>query len=201
MEIKRLAVFVSGSGSNFEAIQKEIMKGKIPGKIVLLVSSNPNAYAIERAKKYKIDYAIINEKDFKNYNDYVLKLEKVLEDYKIDYILLAGYLKKVPAEIVKKYKFRILNIHPALLPKYGGKGMFGINVHKAVLEAGEKFTGVTIHFVDEEYDRGPIIIQKKVKVKKNDTPETLQKRVLKVEHKIYPYIVKKLCKGKLRIPD
>jgi len=199
-EFKRLAVFVSGSGTNFEAIQKSILKGKINGKIVLVISSNPNAGAIEKSKKFGIDCYVVREKDFTDYTKYVKRLSELLKEYNIDYILLAGYLKKIPSEIVQEYRWRILNIHPALLPKFGGKGMYGLNVHRAVLEAGEKVTGVTIHFVDEEYDHGPIIIQKKVKVKKNDTPESLQKRVLKIEHKLYPYVVSRLCKGKIKLP-
>ncbi len=200
LEPKKLAVFVSGSGTNFEAIQRNILKGRINGKIVLVIASNSHAGAIEKAKNFGIDCYVIREKDFNLYEKYVKKILELLEQYQVEYILLAGYLKKVPDEIVKRYRWKILNIHPALLPKFGGKGMYGINVHKAVIEAGEKVTGVTIHFVDEEYDRGPIIVQKKVKVKKDDTPESLQKRVLKVEHKLYPYIVSRLCKGKIKIP-
>ncbi len=195
--IKRLAVFVSGSGSNFEAIEREIRKGKIKGNIVLLISSRDNVGALKRAKKFSIDAYVLKEKEFNTVSDYVEKMRSLLQKYNVDYILLAGFLRKVPSEIVEEYKNRILNIHPALLPKYGGKGMYGLNVHKAVIDNKEKVTGVTIHFIDVEYDRGRIIVQKKVRVKKNDTPETLQKRVLQVEHKIYPKVVAKLCKGKL----
>lgn len=197
---KRLAVFVSGSGTNFEAIQRSILKGKINGRIVLVISNNPDAGAIEKSKKFCIDCYVVSEKDFTDHVKYVERILELLRKYNIDFILLAGYLKKVPSEIVQEYRWRILNIHPALLPKFGGKGMYGLNVHRAVLEAGEKVTGVTIHFVDEEYDHGPIIIQKKVKVKKDDTPESLQKRVLKIEHKLYPYVVSRLCKGKIKLP-
>jgi len=146
--IKRLAVFVSGSGSNFEAIEREIRKGKIKGNIVLLISSRDNVGALKRAKKFSIDAYVLKEKEFNTVSDYVEKMRSLLQKYNVDYILLAGFLRKVPSEIVEEYKNRILNIHPALLPKYGGKGMYGLNVHKAVIDNKEKVTGVTIHFID-----------------------------------------------------
>lgn len=196
--MKRLSVWVSGSGTNFEAIQHDILKGKINGKIVLVISSSHDAGAIHKSQNFGIDCLVVDRNYFPTREEYEQRLLKLMEQYRIDYVLLAGFLKLVPSEIVKKYCGRILNIHPALLPKFGGKGMYGLRVHEAVLQAGEKETGVTIHFIDEEYDKGTIIVQKKVKVKKNDTPEILQKRVLEVEHKLYPAVVAKLCQGKIK---
>ncbi len=197
MPKKRLAVFVSGRGSNLIAIHKKILKNEINGEIVLIISNKEKIKALEYAKKYNIDHYILVPDSI----GYIHNLKTLLKKYKVNFILLAGYLKKIPEDIVKNYKWKILNIHPALLPKFGGKGMYGINVHKAVIEAKEKESGVTIHFIDEKYDKGLIIAQKKVKVLKNDTPETLAKRVLKVEHKLYPEVVKLLCENKIKIKN
>ena len=193
MNKKKLAVFVSGRGSNFISLHKNVTAGTIS----LVVSDNPKAGALDYAAENHIDSFVISVKD----KDYVQHLLSILQQYDIDYILLAGYLKKIPDEIVEKYRWRILNIHPALLPKFGGKGMYGINVHRAVLQAGESESGVTIHFIDEDYDKGLIIAQEKVPVLDNDTPEILAKRVLEVEHTLYPKIVQKLCEGKIKVED
>jgi len=198
---KNLAVFVSGSGTNFQAIQEHIVAGHINGKIVLLITNNPEAKAMEKAKNYCIDSLVIQQKDFKSSKAYSQEILNKLKQYNIDYIILAGYLKKIPAEIIKEYKNRIINIHPALLPKFGGKGMYGIHVHEAVLQAGEKETGPTVHFVDEVYDNGTIIMQYKVPVYPTDSPEVLQKRVLKQEHIILPHVVKLLCNDRIKVED
>ncbi len=198
---KNLAVFISGSGTNFEAIQKDINQKKINASIKLLISSNPNAPALKKAEKYKIDIYIIQQKNHVTYNNYVNEILKTLKRYNIDYIILAGFLKKIPEEVIKHYKMKIINVHPALLPKFGGRGMYGIHVHEAVINAKEKETGATVHFVDEKYDHGPIIMQKKFKVLNTDTPLILQKRVLKGEHQILPYVVKLLCEEKIKIKN
>lgn len=198
--IKNLAVFVSGTGTNFQAIQEAIEKDEINARIVLLISSKPGVKALDTAREHHIDSFVMDEKEFASSGEYVNALSRKLSDYKTDYILLAGYLKMIPVRIIGDYRGRIINIHPALLPKFGGKGMYGLNVHKAVLEAGEEYTGVTIHIVDEHYDHGPIIAQEKLKVRKGETPEELQKRVLKIEHQLYPRVVKELCRGKIRPP-
>ena len=122
---------------------------------------------------------------------------KILQSYQTDLIVLAGYLKMIPLKIISNYKNKIINIHPSLLPKFGGKGFYGMKVHKAVINSQELFTGATIHFVDEIYDNGPILIQEKIKVYESDTPETISKKVLKIEHKILPYIVKKFCSNEI----
>ncbi len=199
--MKNIVIFASGSGSNFEAIQKSILEGKIKGKIVLLICNKKDAYVIKRAEKYKIPVKILSEKEFEQYDDYVNELIETLEEYKTDLIVLAGYLRKVPDKVVKRYKGKIINIHPALLPEFGGKGMYGMNVHRKVLESGKKVSGVTIHFVDEEYDHGPIIVQEKVKIDEDETPESLAEKIHKIEHRLYPWVIKKLCEDKIKLTE
>lgn len=196
---KNLAVFASGTGTNFLAIQKKIVKKIIPARITLLITNKTDIKSIDIAKKYHIDHFVFSEKDYSNKEEYAQVLLKKLIEYKIDYIILAGYLKIIPRKIIQQFNKRIVNIHPALLPKFGGTGMYGIHVHEAAIQANEKESGLTVHFVDEKYDHGPIIIQKKVPVIKNDTPEKLQKRILTWEHKVYPYVVKLLCEDKIRL--
>ena len=198
---KNLAVFISGSGTNFDAVQKAILNNRINCEIKILFSSNPNALALEKAANYKIDSCIIQRKNFEDYEKYTDHILDKLKKYNIDFIILAGYLKMIPAKIIKSYSNKIINIHPALLPKFGGKGMHGIHVHEAVLEAGEKETGPTVHFVDEIYDNGLIIMQYKVTVEESDTPYILQQRVLEQEHKILPDVVQLLCNDKIKIEN
>ena len=191
---KRIVVFASGSGTNFISIYRSIKEKSINGDIVLLISNNPGCGAVNFAKKNNINVEIINlyrNKTEKNINN---KYEILLDNYKADLILLAGFMKKIPLNIISKYKNKIMNIHPSLLPKYGGKGFYGLRVHEAVLNANEKETGVTIHFVNEFYDEGNIIKQKKISIHKDDTVETLSQRVLSLEHKLYPEVVKNYCK-------
>ncbi len=198
---KKLAVFVSGTGTNFETVQEFILNNNVNGKIILLISSRQDALALKKAEKYGIDSCVIQQEDYDNIESYTNEMLNKLEQYNIDYIILAGFLKKIPSEVIKTYKWRIINIHPALLPKFGGKGMYGIRVHEAVLKTGEKETGVTIHFVDEIYDNGAIIMQQRVPVQPADTPEVLQKRVLAQEHKILPRVVQFLCDDKIKVQD
>jgi len=195
----RIAVLVSGSGTNLQSLIDNCKSGYIPGKIVLVISSNPKAFAIERAKRAKIPVIVLNRKRYKNDWTYSKRILKEVRKKDVDLICLAGFLWKLAPNIIKEYRGRIMNIHPALLPKFGGKGMYGLRVHKAVLKAGEKFSGATVHFVDEKYDHGPIIIQKKLKVRNNETPESLAKRVLKIEHKIYPLAVRLFALGRLKL--
>ncbi|MBU1078769.1 MAG: phosphoribosylglycinamide formyltransferase [Spirochaetes bacterium] len=196
---KNLAVFVSGTGTNFIAVQEAILDGRINGNIALLISSRPDAPALEKAKNYIIPSSVISEKDHSHPDEYANEILERLQDHKIDFIILAGFLKKIPDKVIKQYKHKIINIHPALLPKFGGKGMYGIHVHEAVIKAQEKETGVTVHFVDEEYDHGPTIMQRKVPVEPADTPDILQKRVLREEHRILPEVVELLCMDRIKI--
>lgn len=195
----KLAVFSSHSGSNFQAIIDAIKNNELNAEIVCLVTNNSNAYCVERAKTNNIPYYHISSKTHPNEEDYVNAILTVLENHQVDLIILAGYMKIVPQKVIQKYKNRILNIHPALLPKFGGKGMYGINVHQAVLNAGEKITGATVHLVDEIYDNGRILSQMQVEVLPDDTPETLAQRVLEIEHKLYPKTIQEIIEGKIKL--
>ncbi len=190
----RIAVFCSGNGSNFEALVRASRKRKFCGEIVLMVVDNPNAFAIKRAERLKVPVLFINPSDFGSKKDYEKLLIKELSLWKIDWILLAGYMRILGPDFVKKYRFRIVNIHPSLLPSF--KGRSGI---KDAYEYGVKVTGVTVHFVDEGIDSGPIILQKAVPIREGETIESLERRIHRVEHKLYPEAVRLLLEGKCRI--
>ncbi len=194
-----IAVFASGRGSNLMAILNAIKEGKLNARVSVVISNNSNAGALEIARANGIDALHISRKQFSSEEDYVNRILCELKSRNIELIVLAGYMKKIPPEIIREYPNRILNIHPALLPAFGGLGMYGMNVHKAVIDYGVKITGVTVHIVDEEYDHGPIVMQRAVEVRDDDTPETLAERVLKVEHEIYPQAIKLFVEGKVKI--
>jgi formyltetrahydrofolate-dependent phosphoribosylglycinamide formyltransferase len=195
--MKKIAVFVSGGGSNFIAIHRQIIQGNILGKIVMVFSNNPNCGAIKFAEENSIPIFIINAARYPNaYTRDKFLLETCLKA-EIDLICLAGFMKMLPQNIVKQYEYRILNIHPGLLPEFGGKGFYGTRVHEAVINTGKRESGATVHFVDEIYDHGPIILQKKVEVMETDTPESLAARVLKLEHELFPEVVKAFCENKI----
>jgi len=189
-----IVVFASGSGTNFQAIIDAVENGQINGRIVGLISNKKGIQAIDRAQKHNIDHEYLAPSDFSSYPNYVEALLKQLEQWDTQLIALAGYMIKIPSEIIDKYKDRIVNIHPSLLPKYGGKGFYGKKVHRAVIDNKEEISGCTVHMVTEEYDQGPILGQRKVPVSKSDDPETLAKRKLKEEHKLFPEIIAKLAK-------
>jgi phosphoribosylglycinamide formyltransferase 1 len=186
----RIAVFISGSGSNLQSIIDNCASGNIPARVALVVSSRDDAYGLTRAKNAGIDTAIYRRKEFADSSAADDFLVTLLDKYDIDLISLAGYLKMVPAAVIRKFPGRIINIHPGLLPKYGGKGMYGHFVHEAVIRNKEKETGVTIHIVDEIYDHGQVLAVQKVPVFPEDMPDELASRVLKVEHALYPKILK-----------
>jgi len=190
---KRIVVFASGSGTNFININENI----INGRVVLLISNNSKCGAIDYAKKNGVDYQVIN--DFRYPKDKNKEYQTVLNDYQPDVILLAGFMKKIPNNIIQLYKNKIMNIHPSLLPKYGGRGYYGIKVHEAVIKFKDKVTGVTIHFIDNEYDRGLIIMQTEVPVNDSDDANTLSKRVLEMEYKLYLKVVELFCSNKIQI--
>lgn len=194
----RIAVFISGGGTNLQSLIDASRSGKLSGEIVLVVSSKSKAYGLERAKEADIDTFVFKVKNYPTPEEAATDLLEMLEEYKVEYIALAGYLKLLPVEIVRKYESRISNIHPALLPKFGGRGMYGYYVHEAVLAAGEKESGATVHLVDEIFDHGRILIQEKVPVYPDDTPDSLAARTLKVEHKIYPEALENLIKGRYK---
>jgi phosphoribosylglycinamide formyltransferase-1 len=189
-----IAVFASGRGTNFGAIIRAVKKGKIKANLSLLVCDNPDAGAIGRAKRAGIKVALVQRKDFATKKDFEAKINEHLEADKIDLIVLAGFVRLLSPEFVSRYKGRIVNIHPALLPSF--KGTEGI---KDAFDYGVKLTGVTVHFVDEEMDHGPIILQKEVKIEENDTLESLEAKIHKVEHQIYPEAVRLFVEGKLNL--
>lgn len=185
----RIAVLVSGGGTNLQSIIDAVEEGTLESKIVCVISNKEAAYGLERARQHGIPAYFINPKE----EGYDEKLFERLQEENVDLIVLAGYLKILAPKLIHTYKKRIINIHPALLPKFGGKGFYGIHVHEAVLKAGEKESGATVHYVDEGVDTGEIIIQRKLAVEAGDTPETLQARILnQIEHKILVEAIKGL---------
>jgi len=193
----KLAVFISGTGTNLQALIDARNKGKLTAEIALVVSSSPQAGGLTRAENVDIPTFVFEEKKYPSKPVATKALLDKLKEHKIQFIANAGYLKLIAPEIVAAYSDKIINIHPALLPKYGGKGMYGIHVHEAVIAAHEKESGVTFHIVDEKYDHGRILKQIKVPVYEDDTPVLLQQRVLKEEHKYYPIVLNKFIKGKI----
>ena len=194
-----LCVFASGSGSNLKAIIKASLAGSINSRVSLVISNNSGAGALKTAAKYKIPYRHLSQKLFTTQKEFSAEILRSLKKHKVNFILLAGYMKMLDPVIIKKFKNRIINIHPALLPKFGGKGMYGINVHEAVIAVNEKITGATVHFVNEVYDSGAVILQKQVRVKPADDAESLQKRVLRAEHKLYPEAIKLFEEKRVRV--
>jgi phosphoribosylglycinamide formyltransferase-1 len=193
----RLAVLISGTGTNLQALIDARKKKKLKAEIALVVSSSPTAMGLSRAQQAGIATFVFEEKKFAAKEDAFKTLIEKLKEFKIEYIALAGYVKLIATDIIEAFPGRIINVHPALLPKYGGKGMYGLRVHEAVLAAHEKESGLTIHLVDEKYDHGRILKQIKVPVYDDDTPELLQQRILKEEHRHYPIVINQFIKGEL----
>lgn len=194
-----IAVFTSGRGSNFQAILNALQRGQLPARVTLLVSNKSNADALGLARAHGIPAVHLSPLHFPSEDAYVGRLLALLREHSVDLIALAGYLKRIPLSVVERYRNRIVNIHPALLPKYGGGGMYGIHVHEAVIAAGEKISGATVHLVDEEYDHGAILMQKTVDVVSHDTPESLAAKVLPIEHEIYPLVLRAFAEGRVHI--
>ncbi len=197
---KNIAVFASGTGSNFININNEIKKNKINAKICLLISNNSNSGAVKFCINNKIDFFIYNDKKFPNDINNQKLIDKIIP-YEIDLVLLAGYMKRISKNFIDLFDKKIMNIHPSLLPLYGGKGFYGMNVHNAVFSNKETQTGATIHFVDYNYDTGPILMQKKINIKKDKSPAQIAKKVLKIEHEIYPKAVNFFCENKILWED
>jgi len=189
----KISVMVSGGGSNLQAIIDNIENGSLQNaEIVQIISSRKDAFALERAKRAGIKGAVISKDDFPNQDELAEEIMKTLENAGTDLVVLAGYMSILHEDVIKKYHGRMINIHPSLLPKFGGKGFYGIKVHEAVIAAGEKVSGATVHFVEYEIDTGEIILQREVPVKEGDDAETLAKRVLEVEHIIYTEAIQKV---------
>ncbi len=196
-----IGVLVSGGGTNLQALIDAEKRGEIKnGKISLVIASRSDAYALERAKNNDIKTEVLLRKSFESTDAYSDALLELLENNNIDLVVLAGFMTIISSKVPQVYKNKIINIHPALIPSFCGKGFYGLHVHEAALKRGVKLSGATVHFVNEVCDGGPIIIQKAVEVKDDDTPETLQKRIMvEAEWKILPKAVSLFCEGKLKV--
>ncbi len=196
--MKNISVLVSGGGTNFQAIIDNVESGFIENaRIALVISSNPNAFALERAAKHGIKSLVIGKNEYPDMAERTDAIIAALEAENTDLIVLAGYMSVLQPKLIERFRNRIINIHPSLIPKYCGMGMYGHHVHEAVLAGGEKESGATVHFVDEGVDTGKIIIQRSVPVLEGDTPDTLAARVLEVEHTILPEAVRRFCRDEL----
>ncbi|MCD8372902.1 MAG: phosphoribosylglycinamide formyltransferase [Clostridia bacterium] len=195
--MKKIAVFASGGGTDFQSVIDANLKENFC-EIVLLVASKSGIGAIDRAARCGIPSKVFAKADYPDLEALYAELYDLLTSLKVDYIVLAGWLKIIPESFIKKFEDRIINIHPSLIPAFCGGGYYGLKVHKAVLDYGAKISGCTVHFVNEVPDGGAIIAQRAVEVLGGDTPETLQARILEVEHELLPYCVKKLCEGKVQ---
>lgn len=195
----KIGVMVSGGGTNLQAIIDKIESGYLKNcSIVTVVSSRRGAYALERAKKHGIPTKCFIKKDFPTIADYDVALIEHFRKYNVDLIVLAGFLSMIGGKLIEKYKNSIINVHPSLIPSFCGKGFYGIIPHQKAIEYGVKVTGATVHFVELEYDSGPIILQKAVYIREDDTPETLQRRVMEeAEWEILPEAIKLFSEGKL----
>lgn len=201
--MKNIAVLVSGGGTNLQALIDAQNEGIIKsGKITCVISSNPDAYALERARNNNIETAVIRRKDFETFLEYDLALTELLKSKGADLVVLAGFMTILGHQVISEFENRMINIHPALIPSFCGEGYYGLKVHKAALEKGVKLSGATTHFVTEECDAGPIIMQRAVEVHNDDTPETLQRRIMEnVEWKILPISVELFCSDKIKVKD
>ena len=197
----RVLSMVSGGGTNLQAIIDSVKNGTITNtELVGVISNNKNAYALTRAEENGIDAKCISPKDYESREVFNQELLKAVDAYEPDLIVLAGYLVVIPPEMIKKYKNRIINSHPSLIPSFCGTGYYGLKVHEAALERGVKVVGATVHFVDEGTDTGPIILQKAVEVQNGDTPEVLQRRVMEqAEWKILPHAIDLIANGKVEV--
>ena len=199
----KIAVLVSGGGTNLQAIIDKIAEGVITNtEIAVVISNNKNAYALERAKQAGIEAVCVSPKDYENREQFNQEFLKTLDSYQVDLVVLAGFLLVIPPAMIQKYENRIINIHPSLIPSFCGTGYYGLKVHEGALARGVKVTGATVHFVDEGTDTGPIILQKAVEVQNGDTPEILQRRVMEqAEWEILPRAIHLIANGKVTVKD
>lgn len=199
--MKKLGILASGGGTNFQAIIDACREGRLAAKPVIAISNNSQAYALERAQKAGIPTAHLSSVTHPDNNDLDDAMVKTLQQRQVDLLILAGYLKELGPRTLQTFEGRIINIHPSLLPRYGGRGMYGMNVHRAVIENGDKETGVTVHWVQGEYDTGPVAAQKKIPVLPEDTPESLADRVLAEEHELLIETISGIISGSITYPD
>lgn len=196
-----VVVLVSGGGTNLQAIIDAVESGGITNtRIAGVISNNKNAYALERAKKHGVESRCVSPKDFTSREEFNERFQEAVEELKPDLIVLAGFLVVIPPSMIERYRNRIINIHPSLIPAFCGTGFYGVKVHEAALKRGVKVVGATVHFVDEGTDTGPIILQKAVEVEPQDTPEILQRRVMEqAEWKILPEAIDLIANGKVSV--
>ena len=194
-----LVILASGTGTLFSSIVQTCKKNKLKAKVTSLVSNNKKSPVLQKAKKEKVPVKILDPKDFSSFTKWDESLCSYLKKQKPDLILLAGFLKKIGPKVLTSFNGCILNIHPSLLPRHGGLGMYGIYVHRSVLKSGDKTTGISIHLVSEEYDAGSLVAQKEVPISLNDTPESLQKKVKKIEPIFYISTLQKIIKGEIQL--
>ncbi len=194
--MKNIAVFASGGGTDFQSVIDANERAPFCN-ISCLIASRPGIGAITRAEKHDIPARVFSGRDYNDLSSLYGELTRLLKDYAVDYIVLAGWLKIIPESFIREFSDRIINIHPSLIPSFCGAGYYGLKVHSAVIEYGAKISGCTVHFVNEIADGGAIIAQRAVNVEDGDTPESLQQRILAVEHELLPYCVCKLCSGKI----
>jgi len=194
MAVLKIGVLASGRGSNFQSIINEIAFKRLKAEIVLLITDNPSAFAIERAKKHIIEYLVIPPREYSSKDDYFVKIAEELKKRDVGLVILAGFMRIIGKPLINAFPNKIMNIHPALLPSF--RGLHG---QKQALDYGVKISGCTVHFVDEGMDTGPIIIQAAVPVSQHDTEETLSERILRLEHKIYPEAIRLFSEGKIKV--
>jgi len=194
MPILRIGVLASGRGSNFQSIIDEIESDRLKAEIVLLITDNPSAFAIERARKHGVEYLVVQPKEYPSKDDYFVRIADALKKKNVELVVLAGFMRIVGKPVIGAFPNRIMNIHPALLPSFPG-----LHGQKQAVDYGAKISGCTVHFVDEGMDTGPIIIQAAVPVFQSDTEETLSERILKYEHRIYPEAIRLFSEGKIKV--
>lgn len=193
----KIGVLISGGGTNLQSVIDACENKILDAEVSVVVSSSESAFGLERAKNHNIKNVYIGNKNYKNLDDRNDALVKVLEESEVDLVVLAGYLSILHKDFIKTFKDKILNIHPSLIPKYSGKGHYGMKVHEGVIENSEEFSGATVHFVDENIDTGQIVLQESIRLNSNETKESLQKRVLEIEHRILVNGINKFIKGEI----
>ncbi len=194
-----MGILASGNGSNFQKIVDESEKGELPAKVVVLLSDRSDAFVLQRARNHQIPTYVVKPRDFSSQEEYEEKMIEILNQHCVQLVVLAGFMKILSPRFIRAFKDKVINIHPSLIPAFCGKGFYGMKVHQAAIEYGVKISGATVHFVNEDVDAGPIIIQKAVLVSDDDTPETLAEKVHRVEHEILPEAIRLFALGKLQI--
>ncbi len=196
----QVAVLGSGRGSNFQAILDALQRGALPSvRIRVVISNNSGSGILEIARVHAIPAIHLSQRQFPGEEEFVAALLQTFRQHEVNFIALAGYMKQLHHRVIAAYRNRIINIHPALLPKYGGKGMYGMHVHETVVANRERVTGATVHIVDEEFDRGPIVLQRQVTIEPDDSPEQVAAKVLAIEHEIYPQALRLFAGGKVKV--